>query len=188
MSFVVNPVAETRRSESGLVTLASLEGRLPSRNDGRPRRNKVIPHNIRKRFMEVIDDNGKSILVYITEQGTVRRDVEKVQDELERAGEYRGMNDTWDVDIKDMMAAESSTSVGKKRPRSSSEDNDDDQFNSNDEDESADDLDSDDANAVIDDVESSDGDFEPSEESESEDDESLEATDEDDQESSASDE
>lgn len=129
--FVVNPVPERHgHAAESLLTLASLEGRLPDRLDGRPRRTRVIPFNLRKKFMEVLDDDGKSkILVYVTEDGKVRRDVEQVQSELDAAGEYRGMKDTWEVNINEMM---DDAPIARKR-KISERDDDYDQFDNEDE-------------------------------------------------------
>ena len=97
------------------LTLAALEGRLPARLDGRARRTKVLAHTIRKRFMEVQDDDGKLILVYITDTGAVRKDVKKVQDELAEAGEFAGINDDEEADLDEVMN-------GRKRRRENDED------------------------------------------------------------------
>lgn len=200
-SFVVNPVPEERVSRAAneaLLTLASLEGRLPGRLDGRPRRTKVIPTNLRKRFMEVLDDNGKSkILVYITDDGKVRRDVAAVQDELEAAGEFRGMHDKWEVDLDEMM--DDTVEVKRKRDETQrkrkrtpgDEDSEDDQFDEEDEDEPEERPTRADRKAVVDDEAESDGSFELVEEetdSEEYEDDEEEEEDDDDEEDEEDDE
>jgi hypothetical protein len=90
-------------SNGVILTLASLEGRLPDRVDGRPRRKHSIPLERRCQFMEVLNDNRKRILVYITPDGRVRQDTDQVLDELRDSGEFSGISDKWYVDIPDMM-------------------------------------------------------------------------------------
>jgi hypothetical protein len=137
-----------RRSGSGAdgstLTLAQLEGRLPDRRDGRPRRNHKVAFQLRKRFMEVLDDTGRKIMVYVDENGGVRRDVSVVQDELEAAGEFRGIQDQWHVDVDEVMAedvdhkellAVTEGKTGKKRKRMHNEDEFDNEEDSDPEDE-----------------------------------------------------
>lgn len=71
-----------------LPTLASLEGRLEERKDGRPTRKRKIPQHRRETWADCLDDDGKVIKVWITKEGTVRKDIEAVQDELEAQGVY----------------------------------------------------------------------------------------------------
>lgn len=177
--FIVDPVRQERSSRcDAVLTLASLEGRLPDRVDGRPRRTKKIPQELRKRFMEVLDDNGKSIMVYVDEDGKVRLDTEKVQEELDAAGEFRGMNDTWEVDIKEVMASDEVPVAVKKgkRKRGDEEDDDDDQFDADDEPEKEESVHSDDV--VADDADAEE-DFTPESEEEEEDEDFTEDEDED---------
>jgi hypothetical protein len=66
-----------------MLTLESLCPRETERKDGRPRRAYSIPPYLREKFLEVIDTDGVTcIMVYVTKDGQVRRDVEQVQDEL----------------------------------------------------------------------------------------------------------
>lgn len=61
---------------SEAITLASLEGRLPDRKDGRPRRNcNKRPRWMVNRLLEVLDDDGKKIHVYVRKDGTVTREI-----------------------------------------------------------------------------------------------------------------
>lgn len=98
--------AKPEKQSEIILTLAALEGRLPGRLDGRPRRTKVLAHTIRNRFMEALDDDNRKVLVYITKEGTVRKDVKTVQEELAAAGEFNGIEDDSEseVDIDAVMA------------------------------------------------------------------------------------
>jgi hypothetical protein len=61
-----------------------------NRLDGRPTRNKKIPTNLYNRFIEVIDDRVEpepdkkqpTILIFVTNTGNIRFDIDAVQDEL----------------------------------------------------------------------------------------------------------
>lgn len=174
--FIVDPVRAERPSRAeAVLTLASLEGRLPDRVDGRPRRTKKIPFELRKKFMEVLDDNGKTIMVYVDENSKVRLDYEKVQEELDAAGEFRGMNDSWEVDIKEVMASDDvpvAVKKGKRKRAAQEEDEDDDyedQFDADDAPEKELSVHSDDV--VADDDPDAEEDFTPSGEDDDEDDE-----------------
>ena len=94
------PPSKKRRFD--IPTLASVEGRDVSRT-GRPQRTKKIPQNLRNRFMEVLDDDLSSvIMVYITNDGTVRRDYKKVQEELQ--AEHEIDEDDSEVDLDEVIA------------------------------------------------------------------------------------
>lgn len=87
-----------------LLHLSDLEGRYPDRRDGRPRRTKVLAQKLRGTFIEVLDDDRTKVMVYITPEGTVRRDVAKVQEELARAGVYDGIvDDNEEVDVAEVL-------------------------------------------------------------------------------------
>jgi hypothetical protein len=61
-----------------------------ARPDGRPTRNKKIPTNLYNRFIEVLDDRVEveptkklpTILIFVTDTGKIRFDIDAVQDEL----------------------------------------------------------------------------------------------------------
>ena len=85
-----------------LVTLAHLEGReTGERKDGRERRKRSIPEKLRERFLEVLDDHHKQILVYVTREGKIRQDVAQVQEELSTDKNFK---DNESVDLNDLLA------------------------------------------------------------------------------------
>jgi len=65
------------RKGNSIPTLAQLEGRSTGpRSNKRPRRtNKKMPSWMHEKILEVLDDNGKSILVYITDKGEISRNL-----------------------------------------------------------------------------------------------------------------
>jgi hypothetical protein len=98
----------SRRSTDGLISINTLTGTYANaRLDGRPRRAPKVPEKYRGKFMDVLDETGKNaILIYVEDDGTIRRDVKKVQDELEAQGIFQGMHDTWEVDLDELDEAD----------------------------------------------------------------------------------
>lgn len=67
-----------RERKFDIPSLASLECRETSRSG----RKRTLASNLRDRFMECLDDDGKTVIkVYITSEGKVRKDVDAVLEE-----------------------------------------------------------------------------------------------------------
>lgn len=119
----VNSSEKRKRAPECILNLSTLMGRnVRNRSDGRPSRTRKISSELRERFVEVYDDEIEKVrLVFITKEGTVRLDVNAVQDELEQQGTYDGMDDAGDVDLDELMVD------GDTSPSHSEQDDDDDE-------------------------------------------------------------
>ena len=156
-----------KKSHYDLPTLASLEGRSKSAT-GRPQRPKVIAHKLRNRFMEVLDDDLETkIMIYITDDGKVRKDYHAVQEELAANGDGFDESDS-DVNIDDVIK----------------EDKEEDDMTSDEDEEEKAVLDrlatqtADDKLAIVHTADEQDGDYHPPTEEEEEDDEDDDGEDE----------
>lgn len=176
--------APVRPSRGGLLTIDFLTGNHPERRDGRPRRTHIVSSNLRNKFVEVLDEKGVRIMVFVNADGVVRRDVDKVQEELAEAGEFDDIVDHWDVDLSEVMGRSSRKRAreddvdekgGQKKPRHC-DDSDISSIQANDEEEE----DDDDEEGEDDDEDvGEDTDYEPSEDEEDDDDDEEEEEEED---------
>lgn len=85
--LVSRPPSEPSDDSEVVLLLAQLEGRLGARRDGRTRRKTTVAASLREKVLTVLDDDGQKILVYVTAEGTVTRNLPEsaaMKDDVDR--------------------------------------------------------------------------------------------------------